>query len=366
MRANGMRIIGAILAGTLLDSTSYLPSFPISPAIHSFLDNPSAELYNEGLTSEDFVQNSIEAEHLWIALSNLAEGCTNLGLAETAYYAQAKDCVAATLIVAKDSHLSPYGQSVEQVSDLGHNGLYLSHLNIILDSWKRLTDDDSYKTLNSRISLYLAEQTLHDARKNIQSYPALEYRWPADETATLYSLWLYDKNYGTSISQKPIETWMQYMNQHGTDAKTGLFVSELTGTYQHAQEPRGCALSWSIRYMASFAPEKAKEQWVLYKQNYEQKYGMFAGFREWPRGVSHSDDVDSGPLILENGVAATAFAIGASSALGDHATYNQLQRTETATRALLSVFGNNATEEVADSFFASAIDLNMHTLPEKK
>lgn len=364
MRTMAKRIAALLVAGMVLDG-SPLPvqPFPVNETIDAFLQDPVHVLEQEGLTPQDFKKGSIRAEHVYIALSHLAEACATIGITRPVYYAQAKECVATTITLATEQTLSPYDHPLALVDDFGDHGLYLTHLNIVLGSWKRLTNDDSYHSLNQRISVHLSQKTREDSWKNIPSYPSLEYRWPADETAALYSIWLYDQNYGTSIGKKPIEEWLDAMEQQGKDKNTGLYVSERTGTYPHADQPRGCALSWSIRYMAAFAPEKAAEQWELYKENFAQQYGIFLGFREWQRGFDQGfQDVDSGPIILENGVAATAFAIGASRAIGDEKTYNQLQRTETITRVYISFLGNDNEEILVNSLLASAIDVNMHSI----
>ncbi len=366
---------GAILAaGVLLSSASgrqSTPPYHLNHTLEAFLKDPFVHLERQGLTRQDFQNNTIAAEHVNIALSNLAEGCTNIGISDPQLYEEAKDCVATALMVALHPQLSPYDVPVQNVTDFGENGLYLSHLNIILGSWKSLTHDDSYGALNKKITEHLAQQTLQDPQKNIHSYPTLNYKWPADQTAVLYSLWLFDKNYGTEISKKPISEWMNYMDEKKTDKKTGLYVSEVTGEYPGADVPRGCAISWSIRYMAAFAPEKAAEQWEFYKQNFEQQYWPLAAFREWPVNYYGFSDVDSGPILAGNGVAATAFAIGTSRALGDEETYAQLQRTETVARFTaytLARVGNDEGREIrsiAESLLASAIDLNMHTITKR-
>lgn len=361
-------------AGVLLSSASGRQSslsLPLNDTLEAFLEDPLVHLEKQGLSRQDFQHNTIAAEHVRIALSNLAEGCANVGISDPSRYQQAKECVATALTVALDPLLSPYDVSVQTVTDFGDNGLYLSHLNIILGSWKSLTHDDSYETLNQKITEHLAQQTLQDSQKNIQSYPSLNYKWPADQTAVLYSLWLFDKNYGTDLGEKSIGEWTKYMDEKKTDKETGLYVSEVTGYYPSADVPRGCALSWSIRYMAAFSPEKAAEQWDFYKQHFEQQYGLLAAFREWPISYSGFSDVDSGPILLDNGVAATAFAIGASRAVGDESTYAQLSRTETATKFTAHAFavvGNDEGREIiliADSLLASAIDLNMHTITKQ-
>lgn len=353
--------IGTILlAGAVLPADppvrSAISPFEWGPTITSFLKDPYSSIAAEGVhIPDDFYGAEIRGEHVRIALSNLAEACANLGIKHPEQYAEAQDCVATVLDVAQNSELSPYGMPIEKVDSFEEYGLYLSHLNIVLGAWKQLTKDDSYAPLNKRISEYLAAQTIVDPQHTLKSYPNLLYRWPADQSAVLYSLYLYDQNYDTTISKQPIELWINYMKHQGTDPETGLHVSELTGTYPNAEQPRGCALSWTLRYMADFAPEEAKVLWEQYKQHFRQNYGVVVGFREWKKGYHSFSDVDSGPIILDNGVAATAFAIGASKELGDQKTYDALLRTVAVGNASSNVFGIYV---LAESLLAQSILFN--------
>lgn len=357
------RVMGAVaalaLAGVALrpDSSASVPAWNPSPTIASFLEDPYAVIKAEGVRiPDDFYGSEIRGEHVRIALSNLAEACLNFGVHHAEHYAEAQDCIATVVNVALNPELSPYGMPVEDVDSFGEYGIYLSHLNIVLGTWKQLTKDDSYTTLNTRISEHLAEQTIQEQQHTLKSYPDLPYRWPADQSVVLYSLFLYDQNYGTDISKEPIELWTNYMKQHGTDPETGLHVSEITGMYPRAEQPRGCALSWTLRYMAHFAPEEAGLLWQRYKEHFKQNYGIVVGFREWKKGYSSFADVDSGPIIVGNGVAATAFAIGASKELGDERTYHRLLRTAAVGNAGSGILGIDA---VAESLLAESILFNV-------
>jgi len=75
------------------------------------------------------------------------------------------------------------------------------------------------------------------------SFPNKHLRWPADQAAVLYSLFLYDQNLETNLSKEPIKEWSNYMKKYGTDSKTGLHISEVTGGTNSSNTSRGCTLS---------------------------------------------------------------------------------------------------------------------------
>ncbi|MDP6945288.1 MAG: VCBS domain-containing protein, partial [Myxococcota bacterium] len=61
-------------------------------------------------------------------------------------------------------------------------------------------------------------------------------------------------------------------------------LSEVTGQAAAWRHPRGCALSWTVRYIHLFAPTRAAALWARYKDVFLVRKGIFAGFREWPPG----------------------------------------------------------------------------------
>jgi hypothetical protein len=100
------------------------------------------------------------------------------------------------------------------------------------------------------------------------------------------------------------------LDQHGlvpysADAKTG---HPLTAS-------RGCGNSYVCLSSPELWPTQAKIWFEAYDRSFWQdKYGI-AGFREHAKEVPHRDwlmDVDAGPVITGQGVAASAFGVGAA------------------------------------------------------
>ena len=104
-------------------------------------------------------------------------------------------------------------------------------------------------------------------------------------------------------------------------------ISEVTDHDKKSQVPRGCALTWTMRYQAEFDREGAEAQWRLIKKHHQVSVGPLTGFREWPRGVPLDADVDSGPIVMGIGAAATAFAIRASRTMDDDLLALRLKAT---------------------------------------
>ena len=191
------------------------------------------------------------------------------------------------------------------------------------------------------------------------SYPGKGLRWPADQATTLYSLALYDRVTGATLSRRPVAAWLAYIVRRGASKRWRLPLSEVTGRAGAWRHPRGCALSWTVRYMHGFAPARAARLWARYKEVFLVRKGIFAGFREWPPGIRRRADVDSGPIVLGGvGAAATGLALGASRLVGDSATYYMLRASELAVR----IAGDARLGRAGGSILARAISLHASSL----
>jgi hypothetical protein len=282
--------------------------------IQVFFDQPSQgfkkEFYSRGFAI--------------IALSNIADGLVNYGRNHPDKHDEITQLFRKVIQLATTPDMPLYSDPGNPAAS-GENGLYLSHLNIILGAYQQFSSDTQYLFMNQQISEYLAQTTIQDAQKHVRSFPNQPYKWPADQAATLYSLYLFDLNNQTQLSVKPIHEWIEYMRAEGTAPTMYLHYSEVSRKIDYWKYPRGCALSWTVKYMSKFAPEEARKLWENYKQHYKHNYLLIAGFREYPVGVQQEPNIDSGPIIFGNGASATAFGLAASKAMGDVYTYYQIQ-----------------------------------------
>ena len=269
-----------------------------------------------------------------IALSHLADACVGEARAHPELTAEARTCVESTLRRARALPKS------------GH-GLHLSHLNLIYGAADQLgACADAAE--HERITRELAKRSLADPLRHAASYDGVSLRWPADQAVTLASLGRYDAAHGTTLLQAPLDGWREVMRRH-LDATTGLPRSELTGKGPGAKYPRGCAQSYLTRYLGEVDAELAAKWWDGYREHFLVRIGGVVGFREWPRGVERKGDVDSGPIILGIGKAASAFAIAAAKVQGDLVLAGQLEASASA------VMMTGAGGEVSKSVLAQAI-----------
>jgi hypothetical protein len=259
-----------------------------------------------------------------VTLSHMACGLMNLSVSRPGLHDDLVPLIDEVAARATSPLVSPWGKRPDEVDDFDDQGLYLSHLNLVLGCHRAITGSDRYEALHRRISEHLSERSLRDGDFHAASYPP-DYKWPADQSVTLCSLYLYDRTHGTTLSTEPIAGWLAWMREH-TDPATGLPHSAVS-EFSYSRTPRGCALSWSILYMAQFAPDEAADLYQTYRQHFFVSCGGVGGFREWPQGAGGASDVDSGPVVLGVGAAASGLGVGPARLYGDEEAYADIMRT---------------------------------------
>jgi hypothetical protein len=273
-----------------------------------------------------------------IALSHMAGGLMNLSVSRPDMKSELAPLIDEVAARAVSPYVSPWDEGPERVADLDDQGLYLSHLNVVLGCQRAITGSDKYEALHTRISRHLAARSLRDGDFHAASYPP-DFKWPADQAATLCSLYLYDQTHGATLSAAPLAGWLVYMHTHG-DAVTGLHYSAVTD-FPYRTTPRGCAMSQTLLYMSQFAPAEAAPLYLAYRRHFFSSGWGAGGFREWPRDREASMDVDSGPVVFGVGAAASGLGVGPARLFGDAAAYAGIMRSLSLT-TMPRLFGNRS------------------------
>ena len=173
-----------------------------------------------GFTKEDlFIMSIIKKGwgHDIAALSNMAEALANLSVSYPKNIDEYSFLINEVVRRAIHKKVSPYKVDINKVKYLGKYGYYLEHLNIILGAYKKISGSDRYKNLNKQISFHLINNSMSYSNYHADLLPHVKMKWSADQAAIIYSVWLYDKNYGTSISGDIIYKWLQYMQEKRTE-----------------------------------------------------------------------------------------------------------------------------------------------------
>lgn len=283
-----------------------------------------------------------------IALSHLADGCAQQGVAEPLAREAAHRCALQVLERAKAT-------GPKRPLD-AKDALWLTHLNLVLGAADRV-GPCADAALHRAVSKRLAALSTADAHAHAPSYAKLPVRWPADQSATLASLGRVNAAHDTHLLDAPLSRWRKVMDAKGMNARYGLPVSEVTGLAPGAALPRGCAQSFISRYLAEVDAPLSATWWAAYRQHFPTRVAGLPGFREWPQGVDRRADVDSGPILLGVGAAASAFGISAARAQGDAALAVQL---ESAADLVLATGAGGAASRTV---LAEAIRFQARTQP---
>lgn len=256
--------------------------------------------------------DSTPASFRVIALSHLADGCVAQALARPEDAADARACVEGAL------------KRALALRDDG-GALFGSHLLLLYgaaDALGPCPDPVRHEALAKE----LARRSLADPHRHAASYPGVSLRWPADQAVTLAGLHRFDVAHApaTPLADAPVSEWKRVLEAY-LDPKSGLPKSEVTGKGPGAKWPRGCAQSYLVRYVSEFDAALAASWWESYRAHFLVRMPGVMGFREWPRGVERPADIDSGPIILGIGTAASAFAIAAAKSQGDTLLASQLE-----------------------------------------
>jgi len=323
-------------------------------------------------TKEDlFIKNFIKKS--WgqdiAALSSMAEALSFATLNYPSLRAQVTPLLDQTVIRAMHKSVSPYRKSFNEVTSLGQFCYYLEHLNIILGHYQKVADD-KYLLLNRRISQHLLEESLSHKNVHARLLPRVKMRWSADQAAIIYSLWLYDQNNQTQLSEQLSIDWLRYMESHRRHLATGLFATEVMRAKSYSEQPRGCSSAYMIYYMSHFAPDAAIEQWGLFKQHMGRNALGTIAFREYLNEYKGGWTPDSGPILFGLGVAATGLALKTAAAMNDQVVYKRLGRLVKPTTALCRSLGKIPVLKIAGALgsdlLASSIRLAAAQLMETK
>lgn len=136
--------------------------------------------------------------------------------------------------------------------------------------------------------------------------------WPADNILCLATLALHDRLFAPRY-QPLIGDWLAKIKTH-TDPATGLIPHSYQALEdQPGEGARGSSQSLMLCFLPEIDSVFAVQQFQLYQEQFlAYRFGM-PGIREYPKGNNHGGDIDSGPLVIGIGGAASIVGIRAFS-----------------------------------------------------
>lgn len=162
-----------------------------------------------------------------------------------------------------------------------------------------------------------------DSVPYLQSYPG--QAWPADVVVCVAALALHDRIAEPRYAEHR-SRWVEGVRKR-LDDRGMIPHAWLSAMDEVHQTARGSSMSLMCVFLRDIDKDLAREQFALFTQHFlDSRFGM-AVVLEHPKGVHKSGDIDSGPLILGAGTAATIVAAAACRANGDANQAQLLART---------------------------------------
>ena len=149
--------------------------------------------------------------------------------------------------------------------------------------------------------------------------------WPADNIVALATLNMHDKLFSTKYTSSKAK-WLESIKTKLD--KNGLIPHSVNlGQGNTIEQAKGSSQSLMLAFLLDIDPVFAKTQYQQYKKLFiDQRFGL-PGIREFPNGVKGYPDIDSGPIILDIGGAASLVGMGTCGQFGDMALYNGLRNS---------------------------------------
>ncbi len=202
---------------------------------------------------------------------------------------------------------------------------YQGWSNRLLGGWLLLqpeTDRDPARVEQfHRQSAALAQAFRQSPTHHLEAYPGGS--WPVDNVVALTSLRLHDELYGTDYAEV-VQLWLDYTRAH-LDPTTGLLPHRSDAqTGQRHDGARASSLVMALCFLGELDPDFAHEQYARLRELYAQPVLDFVLMREYPRGVTGSGDVDSGPLLGDISPVASGVTLATARINGDEETFERL------------------------------------------
>ncbi len=225
---------------------------------------------------------------------------------------------AAAALVADPNHAGwvrkYWGEKYLETENLFYRMLLISGLT----SYQKLRVDTRYEALLRGQVESLARELDESPFGLLDDYPGQCF--PIDIVPAIAAIRRADAVLGTDHTAFVMRALRGFQDAR-IDEDTGLpayVVDSKTGKAKDSA--RGVGLSYMVLWAATLWPDTASQWYDRYTELFWQQDRWLAGFREFPSQIDLGwlhFEVDAGPIVGGYGVAASAFGIGATRAMGD-------------------------------------------------
>ncbi len=256
-----------------------------------------------------------------LAMSMFAEGLADYASRYPESRTEVQELLEKIVVKVSQEDFFP---NINKSGNWKNQGLYLSHLNIILGAFAQNDTVGAYTTFQEKVSTYLASEISRSPYRHILSFPRGVKYWTSDNAGILYSLSLFDLQMQANLSAGPAKDWEAFVNRELMYGRSEMPCSAFTMTNKCEVMPTGNHLAWTLAYIADLKPEFASDIWRQYKHYFKDNFILIWASAEY----YHPDDeppayVSENQRVLER-VYPSVVALRAAAHLDDRLTYHQL------------------------------------------
>jgi len=216
----------------------------------------------------------------------------------------------------------------EQNLPLEYGAFYSGWSNYLLGSLLAMDGEnietEKYQQQFKKKCDQIAEAISKSETPYLETYGGLA--WPADVVIAVASLNLHDKAFDEKYSEE-ISNWIQKVKLN-VDPETGLVPQ--AADYKSGKSiegARGSSQSLMLLFFHEMDAEFAEQQYQVYENLFlTRRFGLPA-VREYPKGTVGYGDIDSGPVILGIGGAASIVGQRTFGVFGNYKAYVGLRNT---------------------------------------
>ena len=195
------------------------------------------------------------------------------------------------------------------------NIMFKGHLNMMYALFQLVSGDNRYEEENTKLTKNIVDELEKNPYAGIVCEP--DNWFPQCNSNGYVSLALYDRIHGTSYADKYVKKWVEFMEKHLVDPKTGtLYLSYHPSLHTAKQFVSAYTTAWTLALVHGLDPAFAEKHYPEFKKTFLRvsKDGKKAYVRE-------TDDTE------EKDSLAMCQALLLAKEMGDHETFDRIMNT---------------------------------------
>ncbi len=281
----------------------------------------------DDLGRDDFATGSSRFDGEWLFATRMMAA---LGYAQVALeHPSARAEHAEWIDLAIDGLVSERGRAFDReawgtdpLADLGSRRAHVAYLGYLAlaTSLARLVNPRSrHAALEQRVIEHLISRFEASEVGLLETYPGEAY--PIDNTSFFGALAVHDR--ATGQDHRPLlNVLLGRLRQRYRDPHTGLLYQSVDpDDGSPIGLPRGSGTALGAYFLSFADPELSRSLYESMRESLLVRTLGFGTTREYPHGLDGLGDVDSGPVLLGQGVSATGFTLALARIHGDREAF---------------------------------------------